>query len=622
MSTSVSSDSSNARAREDIRRAIQLHTDRHVEAAIAAYRDILKRHPQAVACWSNLGAALRTAGRKDEGLQVLLEGERLCPGVVDLSYNLGNALTDAGDHEGALQRYQAILSRDPHHLKAAIAGGKALMLLQRFEEAVDHYRSALESHPDNALFYNALGWALWNLRRMEAAAAAYRRAIAIDPAPAYHHTNLHLALSALGCYAEDERRLRDLAARDADSPKVLAALGQALLNQGHLDEGLQYCDAAVALDPDNLDARLGRARANFLAGRYAAAWPDYRWRRRHRTWRAPEVTGPEWEGQDLGGKTILLYGEQGLGDVIQFARYASPVAQRGARVILYCPSRLARLLQRLADVSEIVPVDPDRPCPRTDWVCSLLDLPGVLQVEPHSAPGSCPYLPTRTRPRPLLPPTRAFRIGIVWAGNANNERDRLRSCRLDDFAPLIELPDTEFISFQAGPRAGELQKSGWQGLIRDAGKKLVPFEMMADALAEVDLVITVDTAMAHLAGALGRRVWTLLAFAPDWRWQLGRIDTPWYPTMRLFRQPAPNDWARRVPRGPTRAGRPRSRLEGPTSRPVTGGQSAARCRDRLTTRSAPAASQTALRVRVPQTGTGTPVRYQRCRRAAMRAATA
>ena len=143
----------------------------------------------------------------------------------------------------------------------------------------------------------------------------------------------------------------------------------------------------------------------------------------------------------------------------------------------------------------------------------------------------------------MLPPTRRFRIGLVWAGNPKNERDRHRSCHLGDFAPLIDLPDTDFVSFQVGPRAAELEKSGWRGLIRDAGKRLAPFETTADALAEVDLVIAVDTAMAHLAGALGRRVWTLLSFAPDWRWQLGRIDTPWYPTMRLFRQPAPNDWA-------------------------------------------------------------------------------
>ena len=528
-------------AREAFRRAIRLHTDGQLEAAVDAYRDILKRHPKAALGWTNLGAALRKLGRKDEGLQVLLEGERHCPGVINLCFNLGNALTEAGDHEGALKRYRAILARDPRHLMAAVGAGSALAQRKRFPEVVDHYRTALAWHPDNATLYGALGWALWTLRRLEPAAAAYRRAIAIDPGPAHLHASLQRALALLGRYTEDERQLRDAAAREKNSPALLAALGQTLVNQGRLDEGRQYCDAALAIDPDHAYARRGRARANFLAGRYAAAWPDYRWRRSRLEGRAPDATRREWEGQDLDGRSIALYPEQGLGDIIQFARYAPLVAQRGASVVLYCPPPLTRLLERLPGVSEVVPTN--RPCPRTDWICSLVDLPAVLGIDPDVDAASCPYLPTNTRPGPLLPPTRQFRVGIVWAGNPNYGRDRLRSCRLHDFAPLIELPGTEFVSFQVGPRAAELRESGWHGLVRDAGEKLAPFEMTADALAEVDLVITVDTAMAHLAGALGRQVWTLLSFAPDWRWQLGRIDTPWYPTMRLFRQPAPDDWA-------------------------------------------------------------------------------
>ena len=530
-----------AKASEEFRRAIQLHTQGQLEAAIDAYRDILKRHPKVAGCWSNLGAALRKLDRKEEGLQVLLEGERRCPEMVDLAFNLGNALSDAGDHEEALRRYRTILSHDPQHLMAAVRAGSALAQLERFTEAVDHYRTALDRHPDNALVYGALGHALWGLRQVEATVAACRRAIAIGPALPSDHFHLHLALAALGRYAEDEQQLREAVAQDAESPSLLAALGQAMIDQGRLEESLQYCDAALAFDPDHLYAHLGRARANFLAGRYAKAWPDYRWRRRRKTWRAPKVTGREWNGEDLDGQSILLYSEQGLGDVIQFARYVPLVARRGARVVVYVLPRLVRLLQRLPDVSEVVPSD--RPGPRSDWVCSLIDLPRVLQVEPEADPTPCPYLPTHTPSRPLLPPTRRFRIGLVWAGNPKNERDRHRSCRLGDFAPLIDLPDTDFVSFQVGPRAAELEKSGWRGLIRDAGERLAPFETTADALAEVDLLITVDTAIAHLAGALGRRVWTLLSFAPDWRWQLGRIDTPWYPTMRLFRQPAPNEWA-------------------------------------------------------------------------------
>ena len=528
-------------ARDAIRSAIQLHTDGRLEAAVGAYRAILERYPAAAVCWSNLGVALRKLGRRDEGLEVLREGERRCPGVVEIGFNLANALTESGDHEGALQRYQAVLARKPDHLPGAAAAGEMLLRLGRFDQAIEHHRAAIDRHPDNARLYHALGLSLWNRGRAEAAAAAYRRALAIGPAPAVWRLNLHRALSALGRYAENERQLRAAAAQDADSPGVLAALGQTLVSQGRLDAGVEHFDRALAVEPEHLDARLGRARANFLAGRYPAAWADFRYRRRHKQWRPPHVTGRDWTGQDPAGQSILLYGEQGLGDIIQFVRYVPLVAQRGARVFVHCPPRLVRLLERLPDVAGVAPGD--RPHPETDWICPLLDLPGVLGTELDSIPGACPYLPSRTPPSPLLPATRQFRVGIVWAGNPANQRDRHRSCRLDDFAPVLEVPGVDFVSFQVGPRAAELRDSGWRGLIGEAGDDLVPFETTADALAEVDLVITVDTAMAHLAGALGRPVWTLLPFAPDWRWLLGRIDTPWYPTMRLFRQPAPNDWA-------------------------------------------------------------------------------
>ena len=529
-----------AAVRSDVGRAIRLHTDGQLEAAVDAYRAILERHPEAGACWSNLGVALRKLGRRDEALAVLREGARICPELVDLNYNLGNALSDAGDAEGALERYRAAFAREPGHLPAAIACGAALLGLARFEEAIDHYRAALDRHPDNARLYHALGRALWKLRQVRAAAAAYRRAIALGSAPPAWRIDLHHALSALGEYAEDERQLRAAAAGERRSPAVQAALGQSLIDQGRLAAGLECCDAALAADPDHLDARLGRARANFLAGRYAAAWPDFRWRRRHPTWRAMGVEGRDWEGQDLAGQSILLYGEQGLGDVIQFARFAPLLVERGADVSLYCPPRLVRLLRRLPAVRQVVPGD--RPCPPTDWICSLLDVPAVLGTDLDSIPDTCPYLPPGKRPRPLLPPARGFRIAVVWGGNPAHARDSERSCRLADFAPLIELPGTEFVSFQVGPRAREL-RAGWRGLVGAAGKELTAFEATADALMEVDLVVTVDTALAHLAGALGRPVWTLLAFAPDWRWLLGRSDTPWYPTMRLFRQPRPNDWA-------------------------------------------------------------------------------
>ena len=522
-----------------VRRAIELHAAGRLAAAIDAYWTILEQHPDACACWSNLGTALRALGRKDEGLAVLRQGVRVCPDAPEVNYNLGNALADAGDREGAWRHYRAAFVRDPGHLKAARGAGAMLLRLQRFEAAADHYGDALRRHADDPVLHAGLGWALWRLWR-PGAAAVLRRAVALDPKSSDFRWRLHQALRWLGRYDEDEEQLRAGLTRNADSPALLAALAQSLIGRGRLDEALACCRAVLAVDPGYENARLARGHANFLAGRYRAAWPD-RYRVVKGIDRRPKGTsGREWAGQDLAGESILLYGEQGLGDAIQYARYAPLVAERGARVTVACKSRLVGLLRRLPAVDGVVPAD--RPPPPTDWHCSLLDVPAAWGHDVDSIPGACPYLPPVRRERPVLRPPRGFRVGIVWAGNPEQKRDRLRSCRLEDFAPLLEMPGTEFVSFQVGERAREL-RSGWRGLVHDPGDALTGLEATADALLEVDLVITVDTMLAHLAGALGRPVWTLLAFAPDMRWMLGRADTPWYPTMRLFRQPVPGDWA-------------------------------------------------------------------------------
>ena len=296
-----------------------------------------------------------------------------------------------------------------------------------------------------------------------------------------------------------------------------------MIAQGRLDEALACCRAALAVDPNHREARLARGRANFLAGRYAIAWPD-----RYRLvlgldTRPKGASGREWEGQDLTGQSILLYGEQGLGDVIQYARYAPLVAEGGARVFVACKPRLVGLLRRIPGIDKVVPGD--QPPPPTDWQRSLLDVPAVWEHDVGAIPVACPYLPPCLRQTPVLPQARQFRVGIVWAGNPTQPQNRRRSCRLVDFAPLFELPGAAFVSFQVGPPAQELRE-GWRGLVHDPGDALATLEATADALMEVDLVITVDTMLAHLAGALGRPVWNLLAFAPDMRWMLGRADTP------------------------------------------------------------------------------------------------
>ncbi len=385
-------------------RAIQLHSDGRLAAAADAYRTILKRVPETCVCWSNLGVALRTLGRKDEGLAVLRQGARVCPRSTELNYNLGNALKEAGDHEGALKHYRAAWTLEPDNLEAARACAAMLMVLERFDEAAEHCGAALSRHPDDSKFCAGLGVVLWRLRR-PAAAAALRRAVALNPVSSHLRWRLHGVLGWLGNDEEDEEQLRAGLARDADSPLLLAALGQSLIGQGRLDEGLECCRAALAVDPDHHDARLARGRANFLAGRYAVAWPD-RYRPVKGLGRCPKGTsGREWEGQDLAGQSILLYGEQGLGDVIQNARYAPLVAEGGARVVVACTPRLVGLLRRIRGIDKVLP--DDQPPPPTDWHCSLLDVPAVWGHDVDSIPAPCPYLLPRVRQTLVLPPAAA-----------------------------------------------------------------------------------------------------------------------------------------------------------------------------------------------------------------------
>ena len=406
----------------------------------------------------------------------------------------------------------------------------------------------LRRHPDKASLYYSLGLTLRNLRQLEAVVIAFQRAIALDPAPSVYRIKLHHALRQLGRYAEDERQLRAGLAREEDSPDLLAALAHSLIDQHRLDEAMACCRTALSVEPDYDEARMARSRTHFLAGRYRVAWPDRYCKVEGIDRRPKDATGRVWEGQDLDGKSILLYSEQGLGDVIQFGAIRATVGatRRGGIPLLSATSGPppAAAPQGRPGSSRRTARAPGPTGSARSW-----DVPGVLGTDLDSILGECPYLLPVRRKNPVLPTTSQFRVGIVWGGNPMQDRDRQRSCRLEDFAPLFNIPGTEFVSFQAGPRVREL-RSGWQGLVHDPGNALADLEATADALMEVDLVITVDTMLAHLAGALGRPVWTLLAFTPDWRWMLERTDTPWYPTMRMFRQPVPNDWASRLPRSP------------------------------------------------------------------------
>jgi Flp pilus assembly protein TadD len=414
-------------------------------------------------------------------------------------------------------------------VRALLAAGQP----QRTLEAAD---AALATIPDVAELHFARGTALNALHQPEAARIALQRAMALDPGHAPSHLNLGNACADLDDLEAAERHIRAALARDPALVEAHASLGFVLTSRGCLDDAIAACDAAIALCPGFVQAHWNLATAALLAGDFARGFAAYEWRKRHDRFRRDfvDLPGPVWTGDDPAGRTILVHAEQGLGDTIQFARYLPLIAARGGRAVLACERPLLPLLQTLPGV---LVVAKDATLPRYDAWIDQMSLPHVFATRPDSIPSASGYLradPPRTAQwRARLP--HGTKLGVAWAGNPAHSNDHRRSLPQAVAARLAALGGTGTVNLQVGPRTHEAG-------LPDFSRLLTDYAETAALVANLDLVVTVDTSVAHVAGALGVPCWVLLPFAPDWRWMLGRDDTPWYASLRLFRQPRPGDW--------------------------------------------------------------------------------
>ncbi len=412
------------------------------------------------------------------------------------------------------------------------------------------FRRALALDPDLAEAHNNLGNALLRQGHAEAAIGCYRRALEIRPDYAEAHGNLGSALRRQGRLSEAQASCERALAVKPDHVSALANLGQILHEQGRYHEALAALDRAVVLDPAHAEARANRAVLLLRFGRFDEGWREYEWR-----WRVPGFaterhrrTRPRWDGRDPGGRTIVLHAEQGFGSAIQFVRYAPLLAARNATVVLECPRPLVRLFSCLtsgsaAPVARVVARGD--PLPPHDLQVPLMSLPALFRTEIDGIPRDVPYLAAAATAtahwRRRLTAVPSPRIGLAWAGSPRHVNDRNRSMPASALRPLLAAVVASWFSLQLGPQADEIVTlSG--GEIHDLAGDITDFADTAAVVANLDLLISVDTAVAHLAGALGRPVWLLLPFVGEWRWLVERTDTPWYPTMRLFRQAAPGDW--------------------------------------------------------------------------------
>ncbi len=455
----------------------------------------------------------------------------------------GCACAEQGRSLEAARLFVQLLQRQPDCFEGHCRLGLALRALNRLEEAVQCLEAAIRLRPSHPRLHLLLGAIHKQRGDLETAAQCCRREIALDPANADAHYNLGLVLQTL------ERPAQAMAAYTqalALRPSHADALvNQSLLYQDQLDLDavIACCEKALRFEPANAEAHWQLATALLAKGQWERGWAEYEWRWKLKDFTTPEAVcaQPLWDGSPLGGRRILLHSEQGYGDIIQFIRYAPLVAERGGVVLVGCPPAMVSLLARAPGVGQAG--SGRARLPAFDVHAPILSLPAIFRTTRATLPDKVPYLAPPDQVFPLgTPVAGCLKVGLAWAGDPKHRNDRNRSMPLEHFRPLAGLPGFQWFSLQAGPRAADLAQAPWTSPFTDLGSRFTSFDETASAIAQLDLVVSVDTAVAHLGGALGKPTWTLLPFAGEWRWMLHRPDTPWYPTMRLFRQDKPGDW--------------------------------------------------------------------------------
>jgi Flp pilus assembly protein TadD len=523
--------------------------DRRAEAALH-YRRTLALRPETVEAQSGLAAVLTADGRPDEALVTARQALRnLGHAPADTCFELATTFLRLGWFDEAVAGYRRALALRPDDPDILNNLGTALWELGRLEEAEAHYRRALGLRGGDAEILNNLGNALREQGRLDEAVACYRRALQLRDDSPETLSNLGVVLTSLGTLEEAEASLRRAIALRTDWAVARDNLATVLLRQGKLDAALAGYEDALRLEPDHAEAHRNRAMAWLHRGEYARGWLEYEWRLKCRGRPAVDFPQPRWQGEDLAGRTILLHAEQGLGDTLQFVRYAPLVQSRGGIVLLLCPQPLVALLARTPGIDRVIAAG--SPLPRFDVHAPLMSLPLILGTTAEAGiPAQVPYLladpEAVERARRALEDFSGFRIGIAWQGNPRQRSDRQRSFPLAALAPLARVEGVHLISLQKG--AGTEQRAALDGRFRVTvldGWEQEPggdFHDTAAILRNLDLVVTPCSALAHLAGGLGVCTWTALAWMADWRWLSDRDDSPWYRTMRLFRQRRPGDW--------------------------------------------------------------------------------
>ena len=528
-----------------ISEAVTLHRQGQLREAERIYARVLKAAPDHFDALNLLGAVKVQQGQFGEAQRLFTAAIRVNPRIAVAWCNLGQAQYAQKRPIDALQSFDKARALAPDDVDILYQHANALLALERPREALAELETVLARKPAHFEACLNSGLAQSKLENLERALADFDTALALVPQHPVAHFNRGVVLIKLGRYAEAVAANERAAAANPDYVAAWLNRGMALAQLRRFDEAIASYGEVLARRQDNADAHFNRALALLTIGDYRAGFADYEWRWRRTGAPAQKNRGRRlWLGDTpLSGKTILLHAEQGFGDTIQFARYAPLVAAQGAKVVLEVQPELKSLLSRLDGVTAVM-ARGEAP-PPFDVHCPLGSLPLARKTELPIVPSHIPYLSAdqahlqkwsariEKLPRP--------RIALAWAGNPAHDNDRNRSIALATLAPLLAMP-ASFISVQRDVRGSDAARLGAATQLTHLGGEFADFNDTAAVLSLCDLLITADTAPAHLAGAMGRPVWVLVPFAPDWRWMLDGETTLWYPTARVFRQSGLADW--------------------------------------------------------------------------------
>ena len=511
-------------------------------AALKAYDRAVEIGSDVGGVFANRGDVLRCIGNLDAAEADCRKAIELDAELAAGHGNLAAVLMDRKDWEGAHLELKKAIRLEPQEPVFSINLSRTLIELDKANDALNIAEIAISLCPDSADALNALGNAHYALLDYTLAESFYRKALLLNPEHADVHNNLGNTLAKKNRLDEAEKCFKLGLKLDPKRPEFLTNLGGVLQAQGKIDEAINKFDEALVIDPDYADGYWNRSLARLLTGNLVEGFADYEWRFKLPEFLSVKTDIPLWKGQSLAGKTILIKSEQGYGDTIQFSRYASMLSERGAKVLLETHKPLARLFEVMDGLDEVI-VRGAKPI-HADFQVPVMSLPHRFGTTLDTIPAEVPYLQVSSDPVFDFSSKSQTVIGIAWAGNPKHKNSWAanRSLEITSLNPLFDIPDISWVSLQVDQRHNEVANIHKNKNLYDMRDQIEDFADTATVIAGLDLVITVDTAVAHLAGALGKPVWILLSFAADWRWLLDRDDCPWYPTMKLFRQKAPGDW--------------------------------------------------------------------------------